>query len=199
MIRYDLFRAIDPDDKFPSTPFNVRMNNLSYNLPLPQHVGDALSDLLSPKGPFFRLDGKCNPDGIYILSNRPKAFDQQRTIPSYAEATTRIETNYGGPLMGYVLQQGVASKLTAAEIARFALEGGIEPEATDWIMKNSMFFYHCGGFEFARVSYYFNADEKNVVYTIVDGAVNYPEPKELAEQPGRFAMFREMLENTTIG
>ena len=196
MIRYDLFRALNPDDKYPHTPFDVKLNSLRYDLPLPPPVGDVLLDLLSPKGPFRRLHGRCTPAGIEILRTSPDAFESERGVPSYAESEVVVEATPGRLVMGYVLHQVAASAATASEIARRAAEGGFsDVAAAEWITQNCIFFQHCGGFELACVPYYFNTDEKDVVFSFVDGAVCRTEPKARAEQPSRFGMFREMLDS----
>lgn len=205
---FHLFRALNPDDRYPTTPFNIKLKDLRYHLPLPPPVGDHLADLLSSKGPFLCLERYCNPAGIDLLRSNPAGFEIGSGMPSYAESEIRVEAIQDGRVMGYIMQQAATNALAAQEILRFAIEdwashqgsiafAGSEHEAAiEWVMQYGTFFQHCGGFEMVRISYYFNADEQNAAYSMIDGDFSDPMPSELKEDHQRFALFRDLLERS---
>ena len=190
MIRYALFQALAPDHQFPSTPFNLTLNDDRYHLPVPTSVADYLSGLLSPKGPFRRLN-LCNPEGVKTLRTRPEAFELDRGMPTYAESEMNIQSDHGA----WSVHEIAVSSLAAAEIERLAIEGGIMvADVTEWIMQNSIYFQHSGGFVLARLRYCFNADDKAVISRSADGVRKPTATNEQAEQRGHLGLFRQMLE-----
>ena len=190
MIHYALLQAIAPDHQFPSTPFNLTLNEVRYHLPMPTSVADYLSGLLSPKGPFRRLD-LCNPEGVKTLRTRPEAFELDRGIPTYAESEMNIQSDHGA----WSVHAIAVSSLAAAEIERLAIEGGIiMSDVSDWLMQNSIYFQHCGGFVLARLCYYFDADDMTEISHHADGADKPIATNKLAENRDPFGLFRQMLE-----
>ena len=190
MINYSLFQALSPDDQFPSTPFNLTLNDVRYHLPVPQNVADYLAGLLSPKGPFRRLD-ICNPEGIEILRTRPEAFELDRGMPTYAESEMIVQSDHGA----WTVHEIAVSSLTSIEIERFAIEGGIVmSDVTKWIMQNSIYFQHCGGFVLARLRYCFDANDKVVNNRFADGTPKPTATNEQAKQRDHLGLFRQMLE-----
>ena len=190
MINYSLFQALAPDDKFPSTPFNLTLNEFRYHLPVPQNVADYLAGLLSPKGPFRRLD-LCDPDGIEIFRTQPAAFELNRGLPTYAESVTNVRTDHGA----WFVHEIAVSSLAAAEIERLAIEDGIiMSDVSDWLMQNSIYFQHCGGFVLARLRYYFDADDMSEISRHADGTDEPIARNRLAEHRNHLGLFRQMLE-----
>ena len=190
MIHYALFKALAPDEQFPSPPFNLTLNEVRYHLPVPLPVADYLAGLLSPKGPFRRL-GLCNPGGIETLRTQPAAFELDRGFPTYAEYVTNMQTDQGA----WSVHEIAVSSLAAAEIERLAIEGGIMlADVTEWIMQNSLYFQHCGGFVLTHLRYYFNADDKTVLNRYADGTHKPTATKERAEQTNHLGLFRQMLD-----
>lgn len=189
MINLALLHAIEPDHQFPSTPFNLTLNEVRYHLPVPQSVAEYLAGLLSPKGPFRRLD-LCNPEGIETLRTRPEAFELDRGLPTYADSQMNIQSDHGA----WSVQEIAVSSLAAAEIERLAIEGGIiMSDVSDWIMQNSIYFQHCGGFVLARLCYRFNADDK-AISQFADGTRKPTITNEQAERRDHLSLFRQMLE-----
>jgi hypothetical protein len=190
MIHYAFFQALNPDHQFPSTPFNLKLNDVRYHLPVPQNVADYLAGLLSPRGPFRKLD-LCNPEGIETLRTRPEAFELDCGMPTYAESEMNIQSDHGA----WSVHEIAVSSLTAAEIERFAIEGQIlMSDVTLWLMQNSIYFQHCGGFVLARLRYCFNADDKAVISRFADGIRKPTATNEVAEQNSHLGLFRKMLE-----
>ena len=190
MIHYALFQALAPDDQFPSSPFNLTLNVVRYHLPVPLSVADYLAGLLSPKGPFRRL-GLCNQEGIETLRTQPAAFELDRGLPTYAESETNVQTDQGA----WSVQDIAVSSLAAAEIERLAIEGGIVmSDVTEWIMQNSIYFQHCGGFVLTHLRYDFNADDKAVLNRYVDGNRKPTATNELAEQTNHLGLFRQLID-----
>lgn len=193
MIRQDLFRAMAPTRNYPDSPFNVRLNDVRYDLPLPSILTEVLLEVLSPRGPFRQLDGYCDSMGIDRLRASPSIL-QSDPYPSYADAELRFTLTDRHLPMGYCLQQAVANKSAAQEIVRLAIESGLEEEATRWVMAHSPFLIESGGFEIVRVWHYFSADERDAVYAQLDGAVITHEPKMLGERPTGKQMMRDLLQ-----
>ena len=204
MIRYTLLRALDPDASYPKKLFGLSLNGVPYDLPLPDSIGDALAAILSPRGPFTRIDHLSNRAGIHSFCVNSKRYD---TEPCYAESELRLETNNGSLLMGSLLQHAAASKLTAAEIVRFALdeslsaatqsdgpiEAGLSSELTEWILQHSKFLQHCGGFELMRATYYFKTSAEETSNSSVDrGKACLPEAR-FSKKADRLKLFRAML------
>ena len=186
MIRTAYFQALAPDAQFPKTAFNLKVNDVRYHLPLPLLVGDYLAGLLSPTGPFRCLEHYCSPLGIEILRTQPDAFEQNRGFPTYAESEKCLQSDQGV----LTIHEIAASTLAAAEIERFAIEGGIlSPEIAEWIMENSIFFQHCGGFVLALVHYSFSPTD----YEFDDGVIQITDPEGLLETRPRSNILRQLL------
>ena len=203
---YYLFRALSPEPKYPKTPIALALNGIKYDLPLTPPVGESLIGLLSTRGPFSRLESLCNPAGICELRSNSRSFEPERGLPTYAAASQLIEIDDGERVMGYVLHQAITSKLGAIELSRFAVETALttamvgsldgaftaNKEAVDWLMENSLFLFYSGGFEVARVPYFFNAAEKGVVQSSLREIEDDAEPPN--DEPDNLGIFREMLE-----
>jgi hypothetical protein len=166
MIRFDLFRALEPDQKYPMPPLDVKFRDVSYDLPLPPPVGDVFGELLRPGGPFLKLDNYCDRIGIDALRFRPERFEDEHSFGSYALSRTRVRAVRHGVEMGYVVLQAAASQIAATKITEFARKGRFLPEASDWITTNAHFLVQSGGFEMVRVFYYFNDEERQAVEEI---------------------------------
>jgi len=191
MIHYALFQALSPDDLFPSTPINLKLNDIRFHLPVPQSVADYLAGLLSSKGPFRCLD-LCNPEGIKTLRTRPDAFELDRGLPTYADSEMNIQFDPGA----WSVHEIAVSSLAAAEIERLAIEGGIMmSDVSDWIMQNSIYFQHCGGFVLARLRYYFDADDMDEISHHAYGTDKPTATNNLAENHDHLGLFRKMLES----
>jgi len=208
MIRYTLLRALDPDDDYPKSTFGLVLNNVRYDMPLLDSIGDSLAELLSPKGPFERIAHLSDRAGFHRFCVNPKQYETQ---PCYAESELRLETSQGGLLMGSLIQHAAASKLTAAEILRYAIdsklctdtptdrliENAFNNEVIEWLLQHGKFFQHCGGFELLRATYYFTSREDDPADVSVDSARPNLSPTHFAEKVDRLKIFREMLTAAT--
>lgn len=194
MIRYDVFRALAPEEKYPDTPFAFRLNGVKYDLPLPPPVGDVLGDMLTKSGPFYSLDRYSSPEGVDEVRSDARCIDLPSRAPACADAEFRVDLTEPNNVMGYVSQIAVANRWAAAEIVRRAISTDtFDADVAEWITARFSFFHFCGGFEIARVSYYFDADEKTTVLAMIDGVSTSRNPKSLTERSGRKLRFRDMV------
>ena len=194
MTRFDYFRALNPDKGYPKSPFGIVSHGIKYDLPLPAFVANALAKELSYAGEFYRLDAFCTPKGVNVVRLTPPAFDPALGRSAYVESTLRLDLSQNEQTMGCVMEQSACNTLAAADIFRFAMEGGrFEADVADWILNRSLFFLHCGGFEVDRITYYSDLEEKNVVDTCVNAAKVSQEPKIIQKKSTRMLRFRDTL------
>lgn len=189
MKRLNVFRALNPGKKYPLSPFNVTAQQVKYDLPLPAFVADALAYELSPKGNLSRIKQFCTPLGIEKVRQKPRAFESACQQPAYAESIWQFNLSNFGPPMGYLSQQAACNSLASAEILRYAIEQErFTKDVCDFILNRHAFFFNCGGFEIARLTYYFDPEEQKYVNTYAKALTSNHEAST-----NKMEMFRQML------
>ena len=186
MIRTAYFQSLAPDAHFPQTAFNLTLNRADYCLPVPLNVADFLMMVILLPDTFDRLEHYCNSLGIDILRRRPEAFEPGRNRPTYAETMQNLKTSHGTQ----TLIEIAFNPISAVEIVRLAETGAIKDyEAISWIIKNRVFFEHCGGFVLALVHYSFSPTD----YESDDGVIQVSDPEGLLETSPRSKLLRQLL------
>ena len=170
----------------------------NYDLLLPAFVADALAKVLSPVGPFCRLEELYTPKGMNTVRLMPPTFDSAETRSAYVESRLHHDLSRDGQMMGCVMEQAACNTQAAADIFRFAMEGKrFEAKAADWILNRSPFFLCCRGFEINRITYHFDFDfdfeEKNTVDISVCGVSVNQEPKPINVGSAVKLRFRGMV------
>lgn len=194
MKRLNVFRALNPSKKYPLSPFNVTAQQVKYDLPLPAFVADSLAYELSPKGHFHRVEQFCTPLGIEKVRLKPQAFEPANQQPAYAESIWQFNlSNFGAP-MGYLSEQAACNSLAATEILRYAIEEErFTKDVCDFILNRHAFFFNCGGFEIARLTYYFDPVGKQSVDDYVEKLTVSELPKPIAKTSARKLSFKDMV------
>jgi len=162
MIRFDLFRALTPTAKYPKSPLDLALNGVQYDLALPDYVADVLANNASLKNGIARIDKFCNLAGIEHVRKSPQDFHALAAgSPAYARTETSLELHNDWMRSGRVAQLVIVS-LPPIDTVIDVLQHLkiVEPGVSRYIRKNPHFFMHCGGFELARVVYYFTDSER---------------------------------------
>jgi hypothetical protein len=193
MIRYDAIRALNPNDEFPRTPFNLRIKAIEYHLPIPSTVCDVLADRLHNSGSFCRNFHLCTPFGMNAIRANPAILDTKGDSPAYAGCETVEDITEPRLTMGYVCWQASINQAGANKFMHLAIEDDtFDKEASEWIINRIPFIGNCGGFELIRMNFYTSAEEKNNVNCFIDGVSVSKEPKSIVEKAGHKLRFRDM-------
>lgn len=194
MIRFNLFRALNPDEEYPNTLLNVSLREVKFDLPLPPTVCDALLEVLLRSGNFARIGKLCSPTGMQKIRSEPEAFDAATALPTFAGCEVIEDVTEPGLEIGYTLDMIAVNASAARKILHLAVEGGTFDEEVDvWIVNRIAYFTYCGGFEIARLLYYTDADEQAIVSNFVDSASFGDQSKSLTEKSECKPRFRDML------
>lgn len=154
MIRYDVFCALNPDENYPSSLYNLSLNGVKYDLPLLTPVCDALLEVLIRSGEFERVEKFCSPSGMQKVRSDLLTLETANQSPAYAGC--EVLESISGPdiAVGYALHQAAVNVSAARKILHLAAEGGtFEKEMDAWIVEHLAYFTFCGGFEIARMYY----------------------------------------------
>lgn len=167
MIRLDLFRALNPTADYPSSPLNLSLNGVKYDLLLPPAIADVLSRNASLDNGLVRLDKFCDQLGFDQLRRTPQAFHSLAAgKPAYADAETALELRDTRVPSGYLARFVAVSLPPVLSIIDVIQHLKIvEPGVAIYIRENPRSFRECGGFEVARVVYYFNEVERESLRT----------------------------------
>jgi len=177
MIRFHLFRALNPTERYPVSPIDLSFSGVRYDLTLPPRVGIAFARLLSPEGYFRRLDNYCHPNGFEILRTIPYSFQPERTFAGYAESESHVESTEQGVPVGYILQQVATNAEAAKQILLSIIQGPSLPfDVVDWLFGHAPFIDYCGGFEIAHICCYSSAEERETALDAAAGALDDAEP-----------------------
>ena len=177
MIRFHLFRALNPTERYPASPIDLSFNEVRYDLALPPRVGIAFARLLSPDGPFHRLDSYCHPTGFDVLRTIPYSFQPDRTFAGYAECESHVESTEHGVPIGYILQQAAANAASAKQILLSVIHGpALTLDVVDWLFGYAPFMDYCGGFEIAHICCYASVDERVTALDAAAGVFDEAEP-----------------------
>jgi hypothetical protein len=194
MNRYDVFRAMNPDEQYPDTLCNVSMSEIAYDLFIPPKVGDAILEVLIQSGNFYCVERFCSPSGLRDIRSEYIEMWTADQSPVYAECEVREDISGAGIVNGYVLNMMAVNASAAKKILHLAVKGGTFTEEIDvWIVDRIGYFNFCGGFEIARMFYYTDADEKANVSDAVDSVSFSDKSKSLVERSGRKLRFRDMV------
>lgn len=177
MIRFHLFRALNPTERYPVSPLDLSFNGVRYDLTLPPRVGIAFARLLSPDGPYRRLDNYCHPTGFDVLRSIPYSLELERTFAAYAQSESRVESTEQGVPVGYIVQQAAANAAAAKQILLSVIQGPtLTLDVVDWLFGHAPFIDYCGGFEVAHICSYTSADEREIALDAAAGIFDDAEP-----------------------
>jgi hypothetical protein len=177
MIRFHLFRALNPTERYPASPIDLSFNGVRYDLTLPPRVGIAFARLLSPDGPFRRLDNYCHSTGFDVFRSIPYSFETDRPLAAYAESESHIESTEQGVPIGYILQQAAANAAAAKQILLSVIQGPtLTLDVVDWLFGHAAFMDYCGGFEIAHICCYASVDERETALDAAAGVFDDAEP-----------------------
>ena len=177
MIRFHLFRALQPAARYPVSPLDLSFNGVRYDLTLPPRVGIAFAHLLSSGGPFHRLSQYCNVTGFDALRTGPDSFRSGRPLGAYAEFESCVESTAQGVPIGFVAQFAAADAAAARKILRSAIDGKTFTfDVVDWIFGHAPFLDYAGGFEIAHVCSYASTDEREFALDAAAGFFDDAEP-----------------------
>lgn len=177
MIRFHLFRALNPTERYPASPIDLSFSGVRYDLTLPPRIGIAFARLLSADGPFLRLDDYCNPAGFDVIRSIPNSFEPEHTLAAYAESHSFDESTEQGVPVGYILQQAAANAEAAKQILLSVIQGPSLPfDVVDWLFGHAPFMDYCGGFEIAHICCYSSAEEREAALDAAAGAFDDAEP-----------------------
>ena len=198
MIRYDVFRAVNPDESYPNTLFNVSIRKLKYDLPLPPYVCDELIKALTQSEKFERVEKFCSPLGLQKVRSELLSLETANRSPAYAGCKVLEDITEPELVNGYVLDLIAVNESAVREILRLAIEEQVFTDEVDaWIINHGSFFRYCRGFEIARMFFYADAEEKDEVMTFVDSHSFTEKSGAIAERSGSKLRFRDMVTRAT--
>jgi hypothetical protein len=174
-MRLNAIRAVDPDRLYPTTLFNVRINDEKYDLPLEHSVADAVAAALD--GPdFASLDRFADASSIEAARAEIEAFNSViNDQPAFTKCDVRaqIDTQPRVP-RGYICKHAFVNKVGAEKLLHMASSTRhFEPHAADFLNDYASFFMRSGGFELVRAFWYFDSIESMMVHTAVDGVFDH--------------------------
>ncbi len=192
MIRYDLFRAISPDESYPNTPFNLSLHEVKYDMPLPIVVSDAFMQQLTCNTKFNRIDKLCTPTGMKSIRCNPTSLNN---IPhSYAGCEIYHDIEEPNATMGFIKQTAIISKSIVESYLRFVIDtNNFDEDVVLWMYKHFKFLTSCGGVEITRMFFYTDPDEREQVLSIIDAPPVTHLPESIIESTGRKTSFRDMV------
>lgn len=193
MFRYDVFRALNPTQDYPSTLFNLCIKGVPYDLPLPPEVCDAIFDC-NYASKYERIDHLCSPNGIAMLRDDPGQIDHPDNLPAFAGCEVREDITGSDYVTGYTLHllafnEAVIKKLFVKPVER----DSVADKASHWISEHIDHFAYCGGFEVARFLSYSTPQERAEVEEFVSRVAYGGEPDDLLERNARKLRFRDMV------
>lgn len=177
MMRFHLFRALNPTERYPASPIDLSFNGVRYDLTLPPRVGIALFRLLSPEGPLLRAENYCTPFAFDVIRSLPYSFEPDRKVAAYAECEDHVEFADQVAPVGYVMQLAAANAAATHRIMLSTIQGPTQTfDVVDWLFGHAPFMDYCGGFEIAHICCYAGVDERETALDAAAGKFDAAEP-----------------------
>lgn len=197
MLTLCAFTALAPSTSYPMSPFEMTLEGVRYELPLPVFVGEAIvGTIKAPKLGFRRLADFCTLDGLELLRSKLSRLDfEAGNSPAYADAELWMERTgeRDEPLKGSILNRTIMSSKGALSLLKLAENTDIfGTDVADYLIRREAFLRHCGGFEMLRARYYLDSVERAAALRTLDDS----QPNALTEYAKQKTRFKEVARDS---
>lgn len=195
MLRYDVFRALNPTEDYPVSLFSVVIRGVPYDLALPPEVCDLIFES-NCGSKYERIDQLCSPNGFARLRENPALLDHPDDLPAFAGCEVREDTTGPDTVTGYTLHLLAFNEEVVRSLFMRPVErGSLADKASHWVKEHFYHLLYSGGFEVARYLCYTSSAEKKEVETFVSRVAYGGEADDLLERHVRKVRFRDVAKS----